>query len=225
MSNIFGSGYDPDFYSDEDDALDLDDKDFEFKDILNQLVEKEVQKRVQAKFNNFNLVIQQHDDLADEVERLKKEVRYVDRKREEASVEIYKTAKADGLREAFAGHAIGDKGFVIRYQYISGDCMDCKRKGRIVAIVNLNGTEQPTEVRCPTCDGTGRKSKREDVIAAAYIKQITSKIWNEGRSREIDLFVKPDGFDSFETSPDRFFKTEAEAAEALKIQQEKGKTK
>lgn len=197
------------------------DPNFEFNKSLNELIEKEVEKRMIEKNADYEEVLKRRDGLLSKNSEQAKEIYLLKSSLRQAESQYYKQGKEAAYLEMFNGWKLNDQVWFLKNEHEWKECPTCKGKKKVIAKVN----EEEIKIKCPTCRGIGNESTYKISVHSGKVGQLDATKWTGNTTGTTELYIKPDNrkYDSFSSKHREVFKTKEEAEKCLKEKEEKEK--
>lgn len=171
------------------------DKNFEFNTGINQILDNEVEKRVLAKIQDYNHVMERSKESEKKIGELRNQYRKLETELKDAEKTYFKQGEDKALREMLGGFKLGDEVWFVKKKYLSVTCTTCSGDRKVSATFD----NKILKVDCPKCKGHGSTGKYEYNAETGKIKEITIHTWAEGRQKEVTIYIKPVIGDPVET--------------------------
>ena len=189
------------------------DENFDFNTGINKLLDLEVEKRLEEKIEDYNVALEREKNVTDEMYDLKRQVRSLLTKLDEAEKIFVKKGADEAKREMLGGYKLGDEIYYVHTEVSHTSCEICEEKGDVHALFD----GQLLKAKCPKCS-YGRIRNEERSVAKGRLKEIKIHTWAEERCLEVDFYIQPDDRkrDSFSfRSFDKIFRTKDECEKVL----------
>ncbi|WP_409177471.1 hypothetical protein [Brevibacillus fortis] len=199
--------YDHDFEMDEN---------YEFNTQLNEMLDQEVEKRLEAKINGYHAAIEREKKAVQVQYDQQKKIRELEQQLKDAEKTFFKQGADQTKRELMGGFKLGDKVWFIRKEYKSVRCEICSGKGQIE--VRASEVTEPFKVNCPECKGYSKKSNYEYKVEQGVIHEIKMHTWANEKRFEGTFYIEPTSYkanDSISCNYSSLFHAEEECQQAI----------
>lgn len=191
-------------------------EEFEFNGIVNELLNKEVEKRVGEKIKGYEYNMEQAEKHRVEISERRSEVRELQADLLVAEKKFAKQGEDNVMRKLLGGYKLGDKVWYLRSKSNQVECGTCAGGKEVEA--NVNG--EMRQVKCPDCN-YGYHSVKEYSVASGTFSEMKVHTWAEGRKLEVNLYVQPEGNRNADSvkfwNYDDLYATEEECVVALEV--------
>ena len=189
------------------------DENFEFNTGINKLLEREVDKRLNERIDNYDHILEQNETLNSKIREMRSQISKLERELKEAEKTYLKQGSDDTKRQIFNGIKVGDKVWFAKGKYTYEKCNTCNGEKKL-DVVLPNGDE--VKINCPSCKGSGTFGKTTYHATEGKVTEIKYQVWNSERSSEMAFYVDYAGnYDTMQLNVGRdgyfFTKEECEA--------------
>lgn len=143
-------------YEDYYEPSEIEEELIKFKEGIHRLINKDIALRIESQGSTIV-------SLKAEIERLKK----TNSELRKESREAIEKGKQEQIDKIIGKYKKGDAVYIIKSFREKHECEDCD-KGKLKIVKN----SKTKEIKCPTCNGKGEKSKRVTKVSEAVISRI-----------------------------------------------------
>ncbi|TQK41945.1 hypothetical protein FB479_11646 [Brevibacillus sp. AG162] len=195
--------YDHDFDMDEN---------YGFNTQLNEMIDQEVEKRLEAKVNGYHATLEREKRVVQVQHDQQKKIREIEQQLKDAEKTFFKQGADQTKRELMGGFKPGDKVWFAKEDWTISICDTCQGKGSLeVMSVAL---PEPLTVTCPNCRGSRSKKENTFISEQGTICEIKIHMRAQGRCFESTFYIEPVGFrsniDPWKRNHTEIFHTEEE---------------
>ncbi|MDA1616242.1 hypothetical protein PDK03_06495 [Bacillus cereus group sp. TH204-1LC] len=190
------------------------DKNFNFNIGINNLLEREVEKRLLNRIDDYENAKERDEKSQKTISDLRNQMYKLQTELKNAEHTFKKEGSDQAKREMLGGFKLGDEVWFVRSQYNPETCSVCSGDRKLV--VEIQGKER--KVKCPECNGFGSKSKLIKSAEKGLVKEIDIHTWAQGKQLSVKMYIEPTSYrasSSVQAHLGGFFKTKEECQEKI----------
>ena len=162
------------------------DENFEFNTGINKLLEREVDKRLSERIDNYDHILEQNETLNSTVRDLRSRINKLERELKDAEKIYIKQGSDDTKRQIFNGIKVGDKVWFAKGKWEHEKCNTCNGEKKIEVVLP---NEDKMKINCPSCRGSGSVGKTTYHATEGVVTEIIYQVWNSERNSEMKFYI------------------------------------